>query len=321
MNNWERLTEFLQGQREVTLVVHEKPDGDCLGSALALAFVLDKVGLRPTLFLPEKVPKLYGFLPGQNYLEIQTEGTLPKGQPLISVDCAGLGRIPFEIPASIPIFNIDHHISNTYFGEVNIVDTVAAATGEILYLLFNEGKIEIDQDIATCLYVALATDTGSFRFSNTTPATLRIASELLSLGSRVDEIRENLYEKRPLSELLTVKKALENIFISSDGRVISSTLSHKEMLDNNLLKADTDGIIGMMRSVEGVEVALLFKEVEPEEVRISFRSKSLLDVNVLAQSFGGGGHARAAGCTMKGRIQDIASQVIKRAEELLGGKV
>jgi phosphoesterase RecJ-like protein len=174
-NSWSLLQPFLDNHQRVTLLIHEKPDGDCIGTALALGLFLKDLGLSPTLYHREELPTIYKFLPGQENFVLEARDALPEGVPVITVDCADLDRIVYTIPPGSPIFNLDHHISNTRFGNINLVDSTAAATGEIVYNLIRESGKEITADMATCLFVALATDTGSFQFSNTTARTFAIA--------------------------------------------------------------------------------------------------------------------------------------------------
>lgn len=316
MSNWQEIKQFLLNYKEVILLVHEKPDGDCLGSALALGHHLRAEGYQPILYHPELIPTTYDFLPGQEMIKIRRGKELPGGIPVIAIDCADPGRILYSLPQT-PILNIDHHCSNTFFGNFNLVDPKAAATGEIIYELLLESQQEISSSVATCLYVALSADTGSFSYSNTTARTFKIAGELIKLGANIDLIRYNFYERRPLSELLMVKLALANLQFSANGKIAWSTLSYQQMSANNLLGTDLDSIISLMRSVNGVEVAFILNEVEPLKNKISFRSKKYLDANLLASEFGGGGHPRAAGCTVEGDLKDITARVVKKAEEYL----
>jgi len=317
MSDWQKLQEFIEGHDEAVLLVHEKPDGDCLGSALALGLYLKSRGITPVMPLPDPIPKVYSFLPGQDLVKVKPSGQLEKKAVVIAVDCTDLNRIEYTIPPENPVINIDHHVSNLYFGSLNIVDTGAAAAGEIIYRLFKEGQVDITPDIATLLYVAISTDTGSFIYSNTTPETMQAASELLALKTDLDLVRRHLHEKRPYEELVTVKTALTSLFLENEGMVIGCTLSYSDLQENNLLTADTDGLIGMMRATDGVEVALLFKELRPGEIKVSLRSKNYVDVNLLAGEFGGGGHPRAAGCTVRGNLEKVVEEIVTLAGEYL----
>ncbi len=317
MSDWQRIISYLPKEEEIILLVHEKPDGDCLGSALALGLHLKEAGFRPRLFLPEPIPVTYAFLPGQELIEIYRNKQVPQGRPIIAVDCADPGRIVYILPEDTPIINIDHHCSNTSFGDFSIVDPGAAATGEMIFTLLKESPLITSPQAATCLYVAILADTGSFCYSNTTAATLHIAAELLELGADIESIRDNFFDKRPLVELLNIKLALTNLQFAGNKRIAWSALSYQELAEHDLLHTDTDSVINLMRSVEGVEAAIIFRELVPGKIKVSFRSQKQINVNLLAGEFGGGGHARAAGCSIDGDLDKIITKVINRAKEYL----
>lgn len=319
MSEWEMLNSILVNYEEAVILVHEKPDGDCLGSGLALGLALQKRGVKALLYLPEPLPDLYSFLPGQEMIRTGDQEII-QGVLVIAVDCGDEFRFRYKIPEGSTIINIDHHTSNTGFGDLNLIDTHAAAAGEIIYRLLIQGDIEINGDIATCLYVALATDTGSFRFSNMTRDTFAIAGDLVELGADLDLIRNQLYEKRSYDELLALKVAFKNLYRSKEGSLLTCTLTYADMERYNLFSAETDGISTMMRSVDGVEVAILFKALKQDEVKVSFRSKSSFDVNELAMEFKGGGHPRAAGCTIYSSLDEAYSLVIAEYQRRMEGR-
>lgn len=317
MSNWQKIKDYFKKQQEIILLVHEKPDGDCLGSALALGHHLREEGYQPKLFHPEPIPSIYDYLPGGEMINIYQKKELPAGRPIIAVDCADLGRILYPLSQNTSIINIDHHCSNTFFGDFNLVDASAAATGEMVFDLLKRSSYKISPATATCLYIAILADTGSFSYSNTTSKTFQTAAELLELGSDIELIRYNFFDRRPLVELLTIKHALTNLQFSAQNKIVWSALSYRELSANNLLNTDTDSVINLMRSVEGVEAAIVFRELEPFKIKISFRSQKHLDVNLLAQEFGGGGHSRAAGCSIEGNLQEITAKVMERAQASL----
>lgn len=308
MTDWQKLQAYLKKGQEIVLLVHEKPDGDCLGSALGMGIFLQEQGYLPVLYLPNPLPGLYRFLPGQEIIRV-TRQPVPENAVVIAIDCGDVQRWEYDIPHGNTLLNIDHHASNTRFGALNLVDTSAAATGEILYKLMKEARWAITPGAATCLYVAISTDTGSFRYSNVTPATFRIAGDLVDAGADLDLVRNELYENRPLEELLIMQKALETLTFTADGEIALARLPYETLKEKDLLDTDTDGIIGIMRGTEGVELALLFKEQEPGRVKVSLRSKSRVDVNRLALKFEGGGHPRAAGCTILGLFDRVVERV------------
>lgn len=317
MSEWNAICSVLDASNNVHILIHDKADGDALGSALAVAHVLQSLGKTAEILYSEDVPYIYRFLPGLEMVKKQAPGFLNHEIPIIAVDCADEKRSAYTLTNKNIVVNLDHHISNNYFGVLNIVDAKAAAVGELLYRIFKDALITITPNIATCLYVAISTDTGSFSYSNTTADTMKIAGELIDLGADLDLIRQNLHEKKPLSELLTVQSALANLFFSSDAKIIGSVLDYAALKENGLLDADTDGLIGLLRSTEGTEVTLLLKEIAPGEVKVSLRSKVYVDVNEIAREFGGGGHTRAAGCTIKGSLAEVKADLIRKIEQYL----
>ncbi|MBZ4654478.1 MAG: phosphoesterase RecJ-like protein [Peptococcaceae bacterium] len=313
MSEWKTFYAHIRDKKKIYVLIHEKPDGDCLGTALGLSLFLKGLGYEAAILHPAPIPSVYTFLPGQQHLKLWKD-VLPAHALYVCVDCADWERTGYPMPENPYVINIDHHVSNVYYGNLNLVETSAAATGEIVYKMLKSSGIVIDPEVATCLYVALITDTGSFSYSNTTAESLKIGSELVMMGANIDTIRQNLYEKRPFAELLIVKLSLNNLFLAANGKIIAAAISYEEMRAYDLLDADTDGLISMLRAVEGVEVALLLKEFTPGQIKVSLRSKLTCDVNLLAQKFGGGGHPRAAGFVTSGKINEVRDAVIKLIE-------
>ncbi len=313
MIDWQNFYIRIRDKKQIYVLIHEKPDGDCLGTAFGLSLFLRELGFEAMILHPAPIPSIYTFLPGQHHLKLWNDA-LPDHALFVCVDCTDWERTGYALPENPYVINVDHHVSNLNYGHLNLVDTAAAATGEIIYKMIKSSGKAIIPDVATCLYVALVTDTGSFIYSNTTAESLRIGSELVMMGANINTIRQNLYEKRPLAELLTVKLALNNLSLSANGKIIAAFITYDEMKAHDLLDADTDGLVSMLRSIDGVEVALLLKELTPGHIKVSLRSKLAFDVNLLAQKFGGGGHPRAAGFVTSGRINDVRDVVVKMIE-------
>jgi phosphoesterase RecJ-like protein len=316
MTAWSKIMSLIQDYQQIILLLHEKPDGDCLGSALALGLHLQSEGFQPLIYHPEKINREFSFLPGQDLIKYYTKQVLPE-KPVIAVDCAAENRLLYTLPQNVPIINIDHHQSNTFFGDYNLVEPKAAAAGEIIFKLLQNAQKSISAEMATCLYVAVATDTGYFRHSNTTAETFFIAGKLLNYGAAVDLIREHLFEKRPFKELKIIKIALDKLQFAQEKRIVWTVLSYEDLAANGLLNIDTEKIISLLRSVAGVQVALVFKELEPRKIKVSLRGKQGYDVNLLAQHFNGGGHAQAAGCSLEGNLKESVNLVIKKTADLL----
>ncbi|MDX9871358.1 MAG: DHHA1 domain-containing protein [Clostridia bacterium] len=321
MSHWNDIYVKLAGNKQVVILVHEKADGDALGSALALALALQDLQHTPEIWYPEEAPAQYHFLPGMEMLRQIPPGPLPANVPVIAVDCADHKRIVYQPFSGSPLINLDHHVSNDYFGTLNIIDTAAAAVGELICRIFTEGGVRISPAMATCLYVAISADTGSFTYSNTTAATFRAAADLLALGADINLVRENLHEKKPYRELLIYQAGLANLVFSPDRKIVGCLLDYATLKTKDILGADTDTLIAMLRATEGVEAAFLLKETAPGTIKGSLRSKSYLDVNIIAQAFNGGGHPRASGFTLNGEIHDLKEKLMQKiAKNLTGGE-
>ena len=320
----EKAAAALLKAKKLLLVSHAVPDGDSVGTLLALGLALEAIGKEALMAIPEEVPALYRFLPGWRKIKKCGEiETVP--DTVVFLDCTDTERAGNELAeclreGSPSVVNIDHHVSNQLFGQINLVDEKAAATAEIVYELLQLLNIEISSDIAVALYTAIVTDTGNFRYSNTTPRTHRVAAELLERGADLNLVRKYLYEMRPLESLYMTREALKTLQITDDGRIAWMALTQDVL--KKAQAADyygyLEGLINYPRSIAGVEIAVFFREIEPGTVKIGFRSKEDdVDVNLLAGQFGGGGHQKASGCTVKGELNAVIEEVISKAHSFL----
>lgn len=312
------IADELRKAPEVALFSHISPDGDCLGSMLALGLALKRLGKRVKLYNPDEIPHNLDFLPGVQEVHKDLPESLP--QTLCFVDCTDLQRtnlVSDQFPENVVILNIDHHISNHNFGTFNWVDPKASASGEIVMALIEELGVPLDHDIATNLYTALVTDTGSFQYSNTTAKTHLLAAKLMDAGIDLLHIHHLIFDQKPLAQVKLLSKGLSELELYSEGRLAVITL-HKEDFEETGAKENlSEGVINNARCIEGVEVAVLFKEIEQRKIRIGLRSNLWFNVNELAARFGGGGHKRAAGCTMEVPLEEARKSVIRAIEEEL----
>lgn len=314
------LAEALMRSRRLVLSGHVMPDGDSVGSTLALARLLELSGKEVTAVCPDPVPAIYRFLPG---VELMVEGKFFSDEDfdtIVLVDCSDPERVgphvgPYLNKGDRMVINIDHHVSTPPYGDLNYIDPKAAAVGEIIYDLSFVLETPISADIATCLYTAIVTDTGSFRYENTTSGTLRRAAHLVEIGVSPADINTLIYEERPLSSIKLLHAALGSLKLSASGRVAWMSLTSAVERDLCASGDDAEGIINYARMIQGVEIAVLFRQVEPEVFKVGFRSKRFADVSALAQLFGGGGHPRASGCMMSGDLAEIERVVIEAAEK------
>ncbi|WP_425060905.1 Bifunctional oligoribonuclease and PAP phosphatase NrnA [Sporomusa carbonis] len=310
-----RSAQLLDQAKSIMLTTHISPDGDALGSLLALYAYLSAQKKQVRMLLDDEIPRTYKFLSGWEKIE-KPASPESHADLLVVLDASDLSRIgKVSTVVKAPILNLDHHISNVKFADYWYIDSQAAATGEIILKLFNEVNADITADMATALFTAIATDCGFFRFANTSADTLKFAAELVALGAKPHIISEHL-DIKPRAVIEALPKVLETLEIIDGGPAGQiATLTLKQDIVSEL-KEDTEGFINYPRNIDGVEIAIMFKEVDNNNVRVSLRSRTA-DVSQLALSFGGGGHARAAGCTVTGQLDQVKARVIEAAKRQL----
>lgn len=307
----EAVVELIKESSNIAILSHIMPDGDNIGSCLALYNALVKLGKNVIVALDDDVPEVYRFLKNSDQI-VKPENDYNLDL-VIALDCGDAGRLgkSAKYLENNKIINIDHHISNSNFGHYNIVDVNASATAELVYDLINKLKINMDKDICECIYTGIVTDTGLFQYSNTTSETHRIVADLISNGVEPAKVYKDVYQNNSLSKIKLLGEALSSIELHYSNKIASIILK-KELFEQIGAKdEDADGIINYARDIKGVEVALLFRETEDGKIKIGFRSKDFMNVNEIAQMFGGGGHKRAAGATAVGEIRDIKDKVLK----------
>ena len=297
---------MLLAAQKIVLCCHVSPDGDTLGSALGLARFLEQQGKEVIVFADDHINKSLSFIPGIEKVQRPEEGVIVEAELFVVVDASSFDRVGIcnEVVKAPVLLNIDHHISNTEFADYLYLDAEAAAAGEIMCDLFEAMGWEYDEAIATDFYTAITTDCGSFRYSNTTSKTMQRAAKLLDYGVKPNEISDMLdVRSRKTTELLA--KVLPSLTFDYEGKVAHITITN-DLYDK---EAQTDSFVSYPRYIEGVEVAIMFKAVEPEVTRVSMRSSNV-DVASVALSFGGGGHLRAAGCTIYAPVEEAKAQLL-----------
>lgn len=310
----EGIIETIKGAKGALITAHERPDGDAVGSALALDKGLQYLGIRTVIMFSDPVPEIYRFLRGsENILLPSALGWQP--DVIIALDSTEWERVGSFIHdrlsgSGITTINVDHHASNQRFADLNWVDEEAAATGELVLSLLKELRVPLDVDMASALYTAIATDTGFFQHANTTSQVLSQCAYLAEVGANPHYISEQIHEYKSFESLQALGYALSSLRLSPGGQVawIGLTLADLERLQ--VKEEELEGLVNYPKSIKGVEVGLLFRQVEEGKVRVGFRSRGLVDVNAVAQVFGGGGHRRAAGCTIEGSWEEVINEVV-----------
>ena len=304
---------------QALMLGHVHPDGDVLGTLFGLGLCLEARDWSVVYAGPHEVPGNLAFLPGASRWQVW--GAPPRAfDVIVLTDCPNDARTEGLLdgargPAS-QVLNIDHHPDNRRYGTVNWIDPSAAATGEMVFDLIRALGHPLTPEIALNLFTAIHTDTGSFRYSNTTAKTFRIAAELMASGADPALVSDQLYQRRPLGALRTLGDVLRRVELSGDGRVAWLAVP-RELASDAFLAAED--LVTYPRSIEGVEVAVLLREEGGGVVKCSFRGKGRIAVNRIAQRFGGGGHANAAGCTVRGSLQEVTAVVLASVDHALDG--
>ncbi|MFB0841145.1 DHH family phosphoesterase [Paenibacillus oleatilyticus] len=306
---------FIREQDDFLVVAHVQPDGDAAGSTFAVAWMLQSLNKRFTLINEGRIPDKFMYMAGTHAV-IEYEKAPPerKFAAVISVDCADFGRIGLVSECFEPerkLLNIDHHATNDGFGTVNLVRSDAAATVEVLYDLALELNLEFTPELNDCIYTGLLTDTGGFRYSNTTPKVMQIAADMLARGVKGHELAERLLETMTLGQVSLLRRSLNTLSFAHSNKVAWLSVTLDDLSATDASSEDMDGLVNYARNVEGVEVGMLFKEKEPGIVKVSLRSGGVADVAALAQKFGGGGHVKAAGCTIRGSMSEAVERVVR----------
>ena len=305
--------QLLEAAQKIVLCTHVSPDGDTLGSSLGLAMSLIKLGKEVIVYCDDLINKSFSFIPGIEMVQRPQQGSKLAADLLVVIDASSFDRIGIvgEVVEYKQLLNIDHHISNTRFADFLYLDAKAAATGEIMCCLFQEMQWPMNKDIAECFYIAISTDCGSFRYANTTPKTMRAGAWLLEQGVNPNEISDKL-DMRSRLTMEMLAKVLPSLTFEGDGKIAYLTITN----DLYNKDANTDSFVNYPRYIEGVEVAIMFKAVEPQVTRVSMRS-SKVDVAQVALSFGGGGHVRAAGCTIYAPVEEAREQLLAKLRQLV----
>lgn len=297
------------------LTSHEGPDGDAVGSALGLASFLRHIGKDVCVHFLDPVPDIYSFLPGA--ANVQSHIPDSNFDVAFVLDVGELRRAGQEFCSFSrigKIINLDHHLSCENFGDFNLIDSTAAATGVLVHRIASAYGYDLDFQTALCLYVAIITDTGSFRYSNANREAFAIAGELIECGVNAWHVAEQLYENQPQKRLELLSLSLATLEVFKNGLAASVTVT-LDMYSSTLGDAElTDGFVNYPRSIKGVEVAIFFRQIEEFKFKVGFRSKGKVNVAAFSAALGGGGHHNAAGCTIDGSLEEVKRIVYRIVE-------
>ena len=319
MSNTKLLDSFDKYNKFI-ITCHINADGDAIGAANALGLYLEKKGKDVVVIYPEEIPEKYKFLPGPKKIEIiqkSHSSDKKETQVLIALDSSDEVRIETvkdQVDYEV-LINIDHHPTNTFFGDVNVVEPEKSATCQLLYDLL-ESEQEMDLDIGTNLYAGILTDTGSFGFENTDKKTFETAAKLVGMGVKSHIVSREIYETLPVKTFYFIRELLNTLEITNDYRIAWLTCSRDLMNKYEVGAGELEGVINFPKNLKPVEFALLFKETEEGNTKVGMRSKDY-DVGKIAKEYYGGGHKRAAGCLLALPLEKAKKEIIKRLQREL----
>ncbi|PWU07829.1 MAG: hypothetical protein C5B47_05530 [Verrucomicrobia bacterium] len=311
---FDKILAVLHAAENILVTSHLRPDGDALGSSIACGLWLLSLGKKISIWNEDGLPQKFSYLP-QSSLVARPPVARQSFDAVVALDSSTRGRLGAVLDAIASpgiLVNIDHHISNQIYGDLNLVDSSAPATGQILYDLFQHAKACITPEIATNLFVAISTDTGSFQYAGTSSHTFEVAASLLRSGVEVARLSQAMYDTQPRRRLDLLRHALNQLEFSCGDAVASLSLSLVDAQKLKILPEDTEGIIDHLRVIEGVVVAAFFEELPEGKIRVSLRSKDpRIDVCKICAQFGGGGHPAASGARVQGSLATVRQQFLK----------
>jgi len=307
MDQLEQVLHHVEQRRKFVLTSHARPDGDAIGSLLALSGILQKMGKSAEIVMSDYVPVIYKPLPFSDTI-VHTSQVNGKYEAAIILECDSVQRTRIQGLEQHFLINIDHHHSSKPFANVNWIDTSACATAEMIFRLATAAGVHITPEIATCLYTAVLTDTGSFCYAPTNAHTFELARRLVEHGADPARIAQNVYFSNPTSKMRLLGAALSTLH--REGPITWMTVTREDMDRCGALEEDCEGLVNYALGIAGVEVAMFFREIADHRVRVSIRSKGAVDVSTVAEAFGGGGHECASGFSVEGPVPAAIDRVL-----------
>ncbi len=308
-----KIADLIKQSGKIAIIPHVSADGDAIGSSVGLALALTKMGKKACVYLEEEISKTFLFIPGKELIKV-FDGKAEAYGLAIALDSGDEDRLGGrkEIFRNAGgTVNIDHHMTNTMFAQHNYVDTNSAAVSEIIYDVLKILGQKIDKDIANCLYMAIVTDTGGFKYSNTTSKTHHTAGELIDLGADTAGISQQVFDNTSLGKLKLTAKAIESLELFEKGKVAVLTVTDAMLRDAGAEDADCEGLVNIARNIKDVEVGIMLREKDQGLVKVNLRSREYADVAEAAAQFKGGGHKRAAGFTAEGKVEEVKARLLE----------
>jgi phosphoesterase RecJ-like protein len=313
------IQQLIESNQRFLVASHGNPDGDAIASTLALGNALSEMGKDVTTYNADPVPLPYAFLPGAADVEHEVTAAHPLFDVGFILDSGKLSRAGDHLAELCrTLVAIDHHRDSESFGESDLIDPAASSTGTLIYrVLKGFPGYRFTPQVAACIYTAILSDTGSFRFANTDAESFRISAEMLETGIDPAEISHQVYENQDAAGIHLLARALSSLRLSGDGRIATLTVTLEDMEQTAAGPAQTDGFVNFPRSIRGVEVAVLFRQDDENLIKVGLRSRKGIDVSRMARELGGGGHINASGATLNGTLPEVKKIILDRIREEL----
>jgi phosphoesterase RecJ-like protein len=310
------ILEVLRRGERFLVCSHSRPDGDAVGSMLAMGMLLNQMGKHADLVTADPIPPIYRALPGAGDIRfaIHVHGHY---DAVVLLECDGLARTKLRGLEEFFTINIDHHLTGSDFADLNWIDRDAASVGELVYRMVKAAGADLTPEMATCLYTTVLTDTGSFAYGSTSAATFALAHELTLAGADPVRIAQDVYFSTSAARMLLLGAALGNL--KREGRLAWLWVTHDDIARSGATEDDCEGIVNYALYIAGVEAAVFLRELPEERIRLSLRSKRALNVAAIAQRLGGGGHENAAGCTLEGPLSRARYEILEELRTALDG--
>ena len=316
MSTLDSILEEINKAESIVILTHENPDGDAIGTGLALYNSLKQMGKNPDIIIPE-YPKIFEFLPGTD--EIKKESDIKKYDLAISVDCATIkmlnGFVNYFEDAKVKV-SIDHHSTNTMFGDYNYISPDAPACAQILLVVLEYFKVEITKDIGTCILTGIITDTGGFKYSGVTAETFKFVAELLEKGVNVSKVYRRVLQTKTKANFELTKIATNRLEFFEDGKVTLTYITKEDEEKVNAENGDYKGIVEIIRDIEGVEVSIFIRQTE-KGCKVSMRSNEYVNVSDVCLLLGGGGHVHAASCLLQCTIEQAKEKILRQLKSVM----
>lgn len=310
------LLDVIRQRQRFVITSHARPDGDAIGSQLAMAFALRQLGKEVQLVNSDPAPEQFQMFPGVSDIQLSPTVDGPFDAAIV-MECGDLSRTGVQGFEKYFVINIDHHPGNQAYGAIDFVDETAAACGELVFALIDALGVRLTPEIATHIYVTILTDTGGFHFSHITPRTFDICRRCTEAGAQPEAIARAVYDNSTLGRLRLMGAVLHNLEFEARGQAAVAALTLEMLQNTGATHDDADGLINIPLTVKDIQAAVFFKEIAPNSFRVSLRSKGDVDVNRVAGLFGGGGHKNAAGCTLNGAFDEVRAKLVAELTRVL----